>query len=224
MNVEKTNTEAGFSLIELLIASVIMVSMMGIVSGLIARSMSVRNRETQKADALVSAEAALNVISREVANSGFGIYNDSLTRIPNNGIVLADSNSQRIHIRANVTNAGPRSAPPGSTVLATNQPGEDVTYFLDPVTSSIVRFDPNEPTETTSIVINRISSLTFTYFNYTTGSSTVTQSSTPTASTGRVQITVTVNLDPVVGQPSPSTVTFTSDVTLRNSGYMLEQY
>jgi hypothetical protein len=186
--------------------------------------MGVRNRETQKAEALVSAQSALTIISREIANSGFGIYSDPITRVPNNGIVLADSNASRIHIRANVDNAGPRTVPPGSTVLATNLPGEDVTYFHDATTNSIVRFDPNDPVNTTSVVVNRISGLTLEYFNYTTGSSVVTQTSTPTAATGRVRISVQVALDPIVGQPIPASVTFTSDVTLRNAGYMLQQY
>jgi prepilin-type N-terminal cleavage/methylation domain-containing protein len=224
MKHNNTKARSGFTLIELLIAMTIMLILMGIVATLVSRSMGVRNRETQKADALVSAQSALTIISREIANSGFGIYSDPVTRVPNNGIVLADSNASRIHIRANVDNAGPRTVPPGSTVLATNLPGEDVTYFHDATTNSIVRFDPNDPVNTTSVVVNRISGLTLEYFNYTTGSSVVTQTSTPTAATGRVRISVQVALDPIVGQPIPASVTFTSDVTLRNAGYMLQQY
>ncbi len=213
------STSKGFSLVELMVAMTIMLMMMGIVSGLLYRAMGVRSRESRKTDALTSAQAALNVLSREIANSGFGIYKDGA---PNNGIVLADSNANRIRVRANVTNVLDYSSPGG----ATSDAGEDVTYFLDAGSGSIVRYDPNilSPQAKTSIVVNRISSVKFDYVNYTVGSSATTTTSTPTATTGRVIITIVVMLDPVAGQPNPGSVTFSSDVTLRNANYMLQQY
>jgi hypothetical protein len=102
-------------------------------------------------------------------------------------------------------------------------PGEDITYFFDAVTDSIVRYDPNDATPT-SVIINRISNVNFDYFNYNGSNSAPTSTTTPTPNTGRVRITVTVNLEPVQGQPSNQTVQFSSDVTLRNSSYMLNQY
>ena len=119
-----------------------------------------------------------------------------------------------------MTNVGP---PTGPTVLSTNEPGEDITYFFDAATASIVRYDPND-TPRTSVVVNRISNVTFQYFDYSGTSSTGVEVSTPTNNTGRVRITVMVQLDPVYGQPNPSNISFTSDVTLRNSSYMLNQY
>ena len=213
----------GFSLIELLVAMTIMLLLMGVTITLFSGGLSIRARQSRRSDALVSSQAALNVMSREIANSGFGIYNDSVTRVANNGIILADSNEHRIHIRANVDNSVTYSAGvPGLT----SSPGEDITYFLDSASGSIVRYDPNAlaGVSTTSVVVNKISDVTFEYFNYSAGSSTVTQTSTPAANTGRVRITVLVRLDPVQGQPNNQTVTFTSDVTLRNSSYMLQQY
>ncbi len=215
-------THTGFSLIELMIAMTIMLLLLGIVSSLLARSYSVRNRESQRTDALTSAQAALNVISREIANAGFGIYEGTNTRFASNGIVVADSSDSRIRIRANVINSGvPGDS--GSSALATNQPGEDVTYFYDADTDSIVRFDPNDLPQT-SVVVNRISDVTFEYFDYTGTNSSGVLTTAPTSNTGRVRITVLVQLDPVAGQPNPLEVEFTSDVTLRNSNYMLNQY
>jgi prepilin-type N-terminal cleavage/methylation domain-containing protein len=215
--------QAGYSLIELLITMTIMLLLMGVVSMLLSRAMGVRSRESRKTDALTSAHAVLNVMSREIANSGYGLYSDPVNRVPNNGIVLADSDAHRIRVRANLTNTrayGDPNAP------ATTDPGEDITYFLDGATSSIVRYDANAvaPTPKSSIVVNRISSVTFDYVNYAAGGSTTTTTSVPTATTGRVIITIVVLLEPVVGQPNPGTVTFTSDVSLRNSNYMLQQY
>jgi prepilin-type N-terminal cleavage/methylation domain-containing protein len=220
MKILKSKSSAGFSLIELLISMTLILILLGVVSNLLARSLSVRSRESSKADALASAQAALNVLSREVGNSGFGISTTADEKEPNNGIVTGDSNATRIHIRSNVENVGTIVDP---NVLRTNLPGEDVVYFYDATTKSIVRYDRND-SPTTSVVVNKISNVTFTYWDYTGSSSTGTSSATPTANTGRIQITVAVTLDPVYGQPNPSSISFTSDVTLRNSKYMLNQY
>lgn len=224
MKKTKLKSESGFSLIELLISMTIILALLAIVSMMLGQSLGIRNRESRKTDALTSAQAALNIMSREIANAGFGIYDGPLTKTANNGLIAADCTAQRIHLRTNIDNYGPRAAPVGSTVLSTNVPGEDVTYFFDAGTDSIVRYDPNDDPKT-SVVVNRISSVTFQYVDYINGSSTPSApASVPTANTGRITITVTVNLEPVQGQPPNQSVTFTSDVTLRNSNYMLSQY
>ena len=220
MTTTTTKSNVGFSILELLLAMTIMLVLMGIVSSLLAGALSIRARESQKTDALSAAQAALNSLSRDIANAGFGIYSGSNSRLASNGVVAADSNANQIHVRSNIENVGPVG---GTTVLSTNQPGEDITYFFDAVTKSIVRYDPNDTPQTAGLV-NKISSVTFAYYDYSGASSTGTLVTTPTNNTGRVQITVTVQLDPVNGQPNPSSVTFTSDVTLRNSSYMLNQY
>ena len=76
----------------------------------------------------------------------------------------------------------------------------------------------------TSIIINRISRVDYEYFNYTAANPLPTATTFPTADTGRVRIKLTVNLDAVVGQFNPDKVVLTSDVTLRNSAYMLRNY
>lgn len=218
MNNGKVKKNRGFSLLELLIAMAIMLMLLGAAATLLSSALSTRSRESRRTDALTSAQAALNVISRETSNAGYGIIE---TNQSSNGLVLADCGAQRIHFRANVANDD----------LITNSPGEDVTYFFDDDTDSIVRYDrygawssvQNKYVPETSVVVNRISSVNFLYFSYTGSNSTPTQTSVPTADTGRVRINVTVTLDPVPGQPN-DTVTFTSDVTLRNSNYMLNQY
>lgn len=203
----------GFSLLELLVATAITLILLGLATTLFARALGTRTRESRKTDALTSARAALNIISREISNSGYGLTN--------NGVVTADSNAGRMHFRANLTN----------TNNCVTEDGEDVTYFFDAANQSIVRYvryatTPCGTTYTTatSVVVNRISNVTFSYFDYIGSNSTPTQSTTPTANTGRVRITVTVRLEDVEGQPDNQTVVFTSDVTLRNSPYMLNQY
>lgn len=213
--------QQGFSLLELMISMAIMLMLLAIVSTLLSSSMAVRSRESRRTDALTSAQAALNILSREIANSGYGIFDSSVTRIANNGLVYADSNANQIHFRANLTNTGPQDDP---VALQTSDPGEDVTYFFDAATESIVRYDPND-TPQTSVIVNGISNVTFQYFDYVASSSTpIGPLNVPTPDTGRIRINVTVIMDPVVGAVVNDRVSFTSEVTLRNSNYMLRQY
>lgn len=203
----------GFSLIELLLSMTIMLVMLGMASTVLMKSLSTRKRESRKTDALSSSQAALNVISREVANSGYGLSG--------NGIVPADSAAKKIRVRANLVNSN----------NCTTDGGEDVTYFYDSATESIVRSErfATEPCGTvfqtkTSVVVNRISDIKFQYYNYTAANTSGLETLTPTAETGRVMITVEVKLEDVQGQPENQKVTLQSDVTLRNSEYMLNQY
>ena len=207
------DTEKGFSFVELIVAMTIMLVLLGMVSTILTGALSTRSRESSKTDALSSSQAALNVISREVANSGYGL--------DYNGIVAADSTNQKIRVRANLKNSN----------KCVTDDGEDVTYFYDPTTRSIVRSERYATTECgttfqtiTSVVVNRISNIRFQYLDYSSANTGGTQTSAPTANTGRVIITVEVELEDVPGQPSNQTVSLQSDVTLRNSEYMLNQY
>src|ERR1044072_3411365 len=86
--------DAGFSLIELVLAMTITLTLLGLTVGLLASSFNVRARENQKTDALADAQRALNIMTREIANTGFGLAN--------NGIVAADSSESTIRVRANL--------------------------------------------------------------------------------------------------------------------------
>ena len=196
---------SGFSIIELLIAMSITLVLLGITAAAFSGALRTRERETSRTDALTAAQAAINVMSREISNAGFGLTN--------NGIVIADSNSQKLHIRSNTKNDN----------LTTTDIDEDITYYYDATSQSVVRYDANT-TPGTSGIINEVSLVTFQYFDYSGSNSTPTVGLTPTANTGRVRITLIVVMANVVGQPKGQTVTLTSDVTLRNSTYMLNQY
>jgi prepilin-type N-terminal cleavage/methylation domain-containing protein len=219
---------SGFSLVELMIAMTIMLLALGIVSSLLAQAMSQRSRESRTADALATAQAALGVMSREIANSGFGLYESEESPIALNGLVDDDSDATKIRLLSNLEHAGGVHDAPGPTTLALNEPGEDVSYFFDDTTKSIVRYDANalgEGVGQTSVVVNKISNVQFQYFDYEgPDSDPVGPLDAPTNNTGRVRVVVTVELDKVVGQPDGQSVTFASEVTLRNNKYMLQQY
>src|SRR6201989_3122648 len=109
--------EAGFSLIELMVAMAVTLVIMVLASNLIAGSFRTRTRENQKSDALADAQRALYVMTREIANSGFGLTG--------NGIVATDSTSSSIRVRANL------NAFEGQTSSASvTDSDEDVKYLL----------------------------------------------------------------------------------------------
>jgi Tfp pilus assembly protein PilW len=213
---KRNKKTGGFSVIELIITMVIVLIVLGLATSLFSKSLGVRQRESSHTDALTAAQAALNVMSREISNAGYGLKNTAGTD-PSNGIVLADSTTQKLHFLSNIQN---------SNVVATDR-DENVTYFYDSASQSILRYDANANganSSETSIIINRISSVSFLYFDYVGSSSTPTQSNTPSENTGRVRVTITVALENVQGQPINRSVVLTSDVTLRNANYMLNQY
>src|SRR5438552_18446310 len=111
------STSAGFSLIELMISMAVTLILMGLASALIASSFNVRGRENQKSSALADAQRALNSMSREIANSGFGLTN--------NGIVATESGLNSTRVRANL-NALDRETTSSSVVDS----DEDVLYNL----------------------------------------------------------------------------------------------
>lgn len=221
-------SEKGFSLLELIVAMTVMLAVMAIATSVLFRAFAIKNRESRTTDAQTSAQAALSVISREIANAGFGMYDSADTKVPYNGIVIANSDAHRIRVRSNLDNSGGLPGAPATSTLAINSPGEDVSYYFDASTSSIIRHDPNgggSGVPKTSFVVNRISNVTFKYYDYAGVSSEATGPlSVPTANTGRVVVVVEVVLEPVVGQPNNQTIKLSSEVTLRNNSYMLQQY
>lgn len=194
---------AGFSLVELLVSMLITLIILGVAVVTFSTTLGRREREASRTDALTSAQAALNIMSREIGNAGYGLTT--------NGLVLADCSDKRLHFRANTLNAG--------NSMATNSQGEDVTFYYDDASQSVVRYDAITGT---SGVINRVSDVDFLYYNYTAGSAPAVGAAA--LNTGRVNITLKVILADVRGQPANQTLTISSDVTLRNSPYMLGQY
>lgn len=196
---------AGFSLLELVISMTITLILMAMAGAIFSHSIGTREREMRRTEAIVAVQSALNLISREVANSGYGLTD--------NGIVVADSNAKRIHFRSNIHNED----------ATTGNPGEDLTYFFEPNSSAVVRYDRFSVPQT-STVIDRIGNLSLEYWDYPDFSGHPTFSNTPTADTARIRITITVRLAPVQGQPDNQEITYTSDVALRNSKYVSNQY
>jgi prepilin-type N-terminal cleavage/methylation domain-containing protein len=215
----KDGREAGFSLVELMLAMAVTLVITVLASSIIAGSFKTRTRENQKSEALADAQRALYVMSREVANSGFGLSG--------NGIVAADSTSSSIRVRANL------NAFEGQTSSnAVTDSDEDVKYVLytSGGDSYIIRLDVNTGARTT-ILANRVDSLVIRYYadriDYTQANCDITPATGATEVTAKtdakfVVIALCVQL-PAVGtagstgyQPA-SRVQLVSDVSLRNA-------
>ncbi|MDQ3754588.1 MAG: prepilin-type N-terminal cleavage/methylation domain-containing protein [Acidobacteriota bacterium] len=107
-------SEAGFSLIELIIAMGVTLVIMGLATTLLMESFNVRAREDRRSDALADAQRALNLISRELANSGYALDrllpahrrytkpDGTTANIPGNGLIPEDSDATSIKFAANL--------------------------------------------------------------------------------------------------------------------------
>src|ERR687894_2255756 len=117
------NSQRGFSLIELLIAMTVTVVIAGIASTLVAQSFRLRSREDARSDAIADAQRALNIVSREIANSGFGLLD--------NGVVPGDTGQGSIRFRANL-NAYTRddAGNPVSGSTTVSDKDEDIKYTM----------------------------------------------------------------------------------------------
>jgi prepilin-type N-terminal cleavage/methylation domain-containing protein len=210
--------ERGFSLIELLLAMTIALTLLGLTSGLLASSFNVRARENQKTDALADTQRALNIMTREIANTGFGLAN--------NGIVAADSNETAIRVRANLNAFDSQTS--SNSISDRN---EDVKYSLYAAgaDSYIVRLDIGTQNQTT-VLANRVDSLRIRYYparvNYTLSGNCDITSTTPEVTqksdTKYIVMSVCVELTARGAPGSPgyqpaSRVQLVSDVYLRNA-------
>jgi prepilin-type N-terminal cleavage/methylation domain-containing protein len=203
--------ETGFSLIELMIAMAIVLVMMTGATQLLMSSLGARTRETQKSDALADAQRALNIMSREIGNSGFGLDYNGIIAADCHPTSTTDTNTAQIRIRANTSNSD----------ASISQADEDITFvYQSTPTKAIVRYDAVSGTRT--VLANGIDAMQITYIDGAGATSTL---ATPTvvANAERIRITIQVILQPTVGQPQTS-VLLTSDIALRNAPNVVRRY
>lgn len=221
MPTNSNRSDRGFSLIELIIAMAITLTVMSMATTLIASALRIRSRENQKSDALADVQRALNLMSREIANSGFNLNN--------NGIVAAESDGTRLRIRANL-NRYDYNATANSRDNIIDE-GEDVSYFINTAlkTTYLARYDQYGGTKT--VLANRLDSFHIHYFadkvTYDaiadgTDISNVSASEVSPSAAKYIVIAVSVTLDPQgtrgsAGYQAGYTVLLCSDVALRNS-------
>lgn len=188
------NSQAGFSLLELLIAMTITLAVMAAASTLLATSLRTRVRENARTNALASTQRALNIMSREIGNSGYGLTD--------NGIVDLDSDDESIRVRSNLS---------GDTDLG--DADEDVRFVYQDANDAIVR---HENGGTTVVLASNITGLEIKYLD-------VAGNLVTPASAERVTIDISVDLPAGPEQPA-TVIRLVSDVALRNAPNTLEQF
>jgi type II secretory pathway pseudopilin PulG len=244
MEMRRSNNQAGFSLLEVIIAMGITITIMGLASTLLASGFRVRSREDRKSDAISDVQRALNIMTREIANSGLKLPG-GLAAVSTNGVVTDDSDNTSIRFVSNL-NGMPDSANGYFEDPDVEDTDEDIKFlmYVDEALGQryIVRYEKNGSKQTT-VLANRIDSLVFRYYDekvtYETTVTTVdgnnvcditnvvnasgaAKNEVSPGAAKFVVIAVGVTL-PAVGSPNtdgyqpPSQVQLTSDVVLRNS-------
>ena len=204
----------GFSLLELIIAMTVLLIMMAGASQLLMTSLTSRTRENQKSDALSDAQRALNIMSREIGNSGFGLDYNGIVATDCHPTTATDPITAQIRVRANTNN----------TDAKISSADEDITFvYQGAPTYAIIRYDA--VTNTRTVLANRIDAMQITYID---AAGTLSTLATPSAiSTAvRVRITIQVNLQTTVNQAAANVpkVLLTSDIALRNAPTVVRKY
>lgn len=241
MQTKRSHNEAGFSLIELIIAMAITMVIMTLSCGLIAAGFNMRSREDRKSDAIADVQRALNIMTREISNAGLKLPS-GLPAIASNGIVTNDSDTDELRIVSNL-NGLPDPANGFSEDTDVTDTDEDLKFLMyvdaDLGQRYIVRYERNGANQTT-VLANRIDSLVFRYYdekvtydttvaangtcditNVLNAAGTAETEVSPSAAKFIV-IAVGVTL-PAVGRSGsdgyqpPAQIQLTSDVVLRNS-------
>jgi hypothetical protein len=214
---------------------------MGLACSILAGAFNIRSREDRKSDGIADVQRALNIMTREISNSGLKLP-AGLPAISTNGVVTNDSDNQSIRIVSNL-NGMPDSANGYFEDSDVSDTDEDIKFLMyvdeDLAQRYIVRYERNGSNQTT-VLANRIDSLIFRYYDEKVTYDTTVDASgvcditnVKNAAGGDevevspgdakfVVIAVGVTL-PAIGvqgaegyQP-PSQVQLTSDVVLRNS-------
>ncbi len=240
MQTNRSQNQSGFSLFELIIAMGITLTIMTLSCSLLAAGFRMRSREDRKSDAIADVQRALNIMTREISNSGLKLPS-GLAAIAGNGIVTSDTDNDELRIVSNL-NGMPDTANAFVEDTDVTDADEDVKFLMyvdaDLGQRYIVRYEKNGSNQTT-VLANRIDSLVFRYYDekvtYDTtvvdGVSDITNVRNAAGNTEAevspsaakfIVIAVGVTL-PAVGtantdgyQP-PSQMQLTSDVVLRNS-------
>ena len=241
MKMRRANNQTGFSLFELIIAMGITMTMMALASTLLAAGFNARSREDRKSDGIADVQRALNIMTREISNSGLKLPG-GLAAVSTNGVVANDSDNTSIRIVSNL-NGMPDPANGYVEDADLDDTDEDVKFLMyvdaDRGQRYIVRYEKNGSNQTT-VLANRVDSLIFRYYDEkVTYNTTVDASGTcditnvknaagnakTEVSPGNAKfivIAVGVTLPAVgtkntTGYQPPAQVQLTSDVVLRNS-------
>jgi prepilin-type N-terminal cleavage/methylation domain-containing protein len=214
----KKGPQAGFSLMELMIAMTISLAIMGVASNLLATSFKIRSRENARTDAIADVQRGLNIMAREIAIGGYGFDPSS------NGLVVNDCDAFSLRVRSNLNRYSANST-------SIDGENEDVKYLIDTTNGQnyLVRYDNFATGTKGTVLANRVDSLAIVYWSPTNTVLNVAADPSQVVNAVGVRITVSVTLPAVGTRNSPgyqpeATIQLSSDVTLRNKSQNLATY
>lgn len=236
---ESEKAQAGFSLVELIIAMTITLVVLGISTTLLARALNVRTRANDNVDAMADAERALNIMSREIAQAGFNLTDNGI--VAGDSVIDANGNST-IRIRANLNKFDTTASPAARSGISIpdEDSGEDIKYYIYPTqnTTLLARYDAYAADGPSSTVLaNKLDGLHIHYFaqrvTYTGGTTAVpcdisspSQAEVASPSLARYVVIAVCVQQSAVGKPGDPgyqpqyNTLLTSDVALRNANLL----
>lgn len=193
------NKQAGFSLIELLIVSVILVMIIGIIAGIVTNTQRAFTQQRPRTEALNDATAALDMISRLIRQAGNNPNNIAGLQAINPGTADANGFYRTIRIRSDWRGTTMNSLPDGDTTDAY----EDIIFSVS--NNKLMKQESGDasPVE----FLDNVSSLQFNYFD--TNNVAITNPVTNSALISRVNVSITIQ------PPRTPPMTFTSAAYMR---------
>jgi prepilin-type N-terminal cleavage/methylation domain-containing protein len=154
--------EAGFSLIELMVAMGVTLIIMTLASTVLMECFNIRSRQNTRTAALADVQRAVNIISREVASAGYGLSTNGIVGCSGAAASTCDSGDNAIRVRSNLNrfNSDPVDAD-------TADDGEDVKFFIQTTDGKryVVRYDHNAASNKATVLANRVDQLQFYYYD-----------------------------------------------------------
>jgi Tfp pilus assembly protein PilV len=165
MKNRRSNNEAGFSLLELILAMAITITIIGLRAAFSRPASASRSREDRKSDAIADVQRALNIMTREISNSGLKLPS-GLGAVSNEWRRHDDSDNQSIRIVSNL-NGMPDSANGYFEDSDVDDTDEDLKFlmYVDATWPALHRALRKNGTNQTTVLANRIDSLVFRYYD-----------------------------------------------------------
>jgi type II secretory pathway pseudopilin PulG len=191
--------ESGFSLIELLITSAILIFVIGIISSLVTNVQRSYSQQRPRTEALNDATAALDIITRLIRTAGNNPNGISGLQPIDPGTADSGGAYRTIRIRSDWRGSTLSSLPDGDIT----DPFEDITFSV--ANNKLMKFEPGDTNP--EVFLDNVGEIRF--FYYDTNNTLITNPSTSYNQICRVDMIITMS------PPDTTVMNFTTSSFLR---------